>query len=216
MRSRAAGSVSASSSSIIALLVGSMPRNRVNSRPSSALVPTMSGTRCAWPPRIASMGSTGRYSSPTTGPIGKAPSLCCMPCIDQPVLRLDQLGRRRLHQRTGRVLRARAEQRRRTGSRTRWQSLSTAPGPTRGFPRSPGRTGLWRPARPTAWPSTHAPALSPKMVTLPGSPPNSAMLSCTQRNASTRSRRYKLLSMVMLAASTATTDPNIPARPADS
>ncbi|CKT35105.1 Uncharacterised protein [Mycobacterium tuberculosis] len=42
-----------------------------------------------------------------------------------------------------------------------------------------------------------APALSPKMVTLPGSPPNSAMLSWTQRNANTRSRRYTLLSRVI-------------------
>ena len=42
-----------------------------------------------------------------------------------------------------------------------------------------------------------APALSPKIVTLSGSPPNTAMLSRTQRSAITRSRRNRLSSMVM-------------------
>ena len=40
-----------------------------------------------------------------------------------------------------------------------------------------------------------APALSPKMVTLPGFPPNAAMFSLTQPSAITRSRRKMLLSI---------------------
>lgn len=41
-----------------------------------------------------------------------------------------------------------------------------------------------------------APALSPKIVTLSGSPPNTAMFSRTQRRAITKSRRYRLSSIV--------------------
>jgi hypothetical protein len=40
-----------------------------------------------------------------------------------------------------------------------------------------------------------APALSPKIVTLSGSPPNTSTLSRTQRSAITRSRRYRLPSI---------------------
>jgi hypothetical protein len=43
----------------------------------------------------------------------------------------------------------------------------------------------------TAW----APALSPKMVTFSGSPPNTAIFSRTQRSASSRSARYRLPSI---------------------
>lgn len=60
----------------------------------------------------------------------------------------------------------------------------------------------------------HAPALSPKIVTLSGSPPNPAMLSRTHCNASTRSRRYKLLSMVMSGVDSdeKSTHPSAPSR----
>ena len=44
-----------------------------------------------------------------------------------------------------------------------------------------------------------APALSPKIVTLSGSPPKAAMFSRTQRSAITRSRRNRLSSMVTSA-----------------
>ncbi|CFR84025.1 Uncharacterised protein [Mycobacterium tuberculosis] len=60
MRSRSAGFMPDSSSSTIGSLVGSIPRKRVNNRPSSALVPTISGTACTRPDRIASTGSMGR------------------------------------------------------------------------------------------------------------------------------------------------------------
>ena len=79
IRSRSAGSVPASSRSIIGSVIGSSLRKRPNSLASSALVPTMSGTRWALPSRIASTGSGGRYSLPQVGPTAKAPSISRWP-----------------------------------------------------------------------------------------------------------------------------------------
>ncbi|SKV12613.1 Uncharacterised protein [Mycobacteroides abscessus subsp. abscessus] len=58
------------------------------------------------------------------------------------------------------------------------------------------------------------PALSPKIVTLLGSPPKAPMLSCTHCSASTKSRRYRLLSMVCLSSDNEerSTQPSPPSR----
>lgn len=60
IRSRSADSTVDSSSSILGSFVGSSFRKRVNSLASSALLPTTRGTRCAFPKRNESIGSSGR------------------------------------------------------------------------------------------------------------------------------------------------------------
>ena len=169
----------------------------MNSRPSSALVPTISGTRCARPLRIASTGSIGQAVVADDRPNREGAQPVFHALIDQPVLGLHQLGRGYPHQRLGGILRCARPAGWRIASRTRRQSPSTAPGRRPGFPRSPGRTGPSAAGTASNVAVMHAPALSPKMVTLSGSPPNRAMLSRIHCNASTRSRRYRLLSMVM-------------------
>ncbi len=64
IRSRVADPAPPRTASTACSVVGSSFRKRVNSFPSSALVPTISGTAAARPVRMASIGSTGSRSSP--------------------------------------------------------------------------------------------------------------------------------------------------------
>ena len=68
-----------------------------------------------------------------------------------------------------------------------------------GSPRSPARNRPLAAGTASRVATACAPALSPKIVTLSGSPPNTAMLSRTHRSAITRSRRNRLSSIVTLA-----------------
>ena len=68
--------------------------------------------------------------------------------------------------------------------RSRRSAASGAPLCTAALWNSPAAAGITQSSDTAA-----APADSPKIVTLAGSPPNAAMLSCTQRSASTQSRR---------------------------
>ena len=111
IRSRVAEPAPANSASILCSVVGSTLRKRVNSRASSALVPTMSGTGWACPVRIASTGSTRQHVVAEGRADRERAQHVDAGGVDQRVERVDQNGRRRRHQRVRRIRPARTEQR---------------------------------------------------------------------------------------------------------
>ena len=167
----------------------------MNSLPSSALVPTISGILCAVPCFIASNGSSGRKSSPHVGPTGAAPIMESMLVVITTS-----------HARTrsaGRALSSAAA----ALSRLTPSSSINLPANSAaisGVPTIPdaGLSAIAWAKRPFASGTASrvatacAPALSPKIVTLSGSPPKVAMFSRTHPRAATRSRRKRLLSIV--------------------
>ena len=176
-------------------------RNRVNSRPSSALLPMISGTavrraRRASPRPGRAAGSRCRWSGRRRTRRACSVMASLRSAASSAV---HQFGRPGGHQRVAASVPAAPEQVGELRRRTRRRRRSCRTMPLAGlseiaWAKSPSAAGT---ASSVA--TACAPALSPKIVTLSGSPPNAAMLSRTQRSAITRSRRNRLPSMVTSA-----------------
>ena len=209
IRSRSSTSESASSSSIAGSVVGS---NWQEAGEQPALVGVGADderhpVRGAVAHRLR-RGSVGRYSVPKVGPTTNAPRISVMPRRDHLVQRVDQLRGPGRHQRGRAVL-----------ARRRPSSVDEVvgegrgdvgrPGPCRwpGSPKSPARTGPSAAGTASSVATACAPALSPKIVTLSGSPPNTAMLSRTHRSAMHQIAQEQVVRRSDARASTATTGP---------
>ena len=119
------------------------------------------------------------------------------PCRTSRSKRVDQLGRAGRHHGVGAVLLACAEQCGELSLRTRPRSPECGPFRLAGLSEIAWANRPLAAGTASSVATACAPALSPKIVTLSGSPPNTAMLSRTQRSAITRSRRNRLSSKVM-------------------